>query len=270
MLIVITGASSGIGRAAARALAERGPQLAIVGAQPVPHERGRARDGRHGVPRRVRQALGCAPARPRVARGLPAHRRARQQRGRHHRRSAASSADGVERTWQHNVLAPFVLTQALLPRLAESSARVVFTGSEANLWGRVDVTNPGRDGRLSFEARHGPALPSAPTSCSPASWARREPALHVTSFHPGAVATGFAELDTNPLSPVIARVLRSPERGARVADRTARRNRGCAIRQLRRRRQTRPRAGEAGTRPRRSAPSSGTRSRSRPLSLAAG
>jgi hypothetical protein len=44
--------------------------------------------------------------------------------------------------------------------------------------------------------------------------ARREPALHVNSFHPGAVATGFAQLDANPLSPVIARVIRSPERGA--------------------------------------------------------
>jgi hypothetical protein len=44
--------------------------------------------------------------------------------------------------------------------------------------------------------------------------ARREPALHVTSFHPGAVATGFGQLDTSPLSGVISRVLRSPERGA--------------------------------------------------------
>jgi NAD(P)-dependent dehydrogenase (short-subunit alcohol dehydrogenase family) len=124
------------------------------------------------------------------------------------------SADGVERTWQHNVLAPFVLTRALLPRLVASKARVVFTGSDANRWTRVDVTNPGRDGKLWL--RGGPAYGASMRAdiMLARELATREPDLHVNSFHPGAVATGFGQLDANPLSPVIARVLRSPERGA--------------------------------------------------------
>ena len=213
MLIVITGASSGIGRAAARALAERGHDLAIVGRHPFrTHEVARETGGTafladfdklDDVRLLARELLAAYPridALGNNAGGIVAKR--------------GLSADGVERTWQHNVLAPFVLTQALLPRLIESQARVVFTGSDAHRWSRVDVSNPGRDGKAWL--RGAPAYGAAKRAdiMLARELARREPALHVTSFHPGAVATGFAELNTSPLAPVIQRVLRSPERGA--------------------------------------------------------
>jgi NAD(P)-dependent dehydrogenase (short-subunit alcohol dehydrogenase family) len=213
MLIVITGASSGIGRAAARALAERGHELAIVGRNPFrTHEVARETGGTAFLAdfdrlADVRQlAHELLAAYPRIdalgnnAGGIIAKR--------------GLSADGVERTWQHNVLAPFVLTQALLPRLVESAARVVFTGSEANRWARVDAANPDRTGRAWL--RGAPAYGAAKRAdiMLARELARREPALQVNSFHPGAVATGFGRLDAGPLSAVIARVLRSPERGA--------------------------------------------------------
>lgn len=213
MLIVITGASSGIGRAAARALAERGHELAIVGRNPFrTHEVARETGGTafladFGKLAEVRQlARELLAAYPRIdalgnnAGGIIAKR--------------GLSADGVERTWQHNVLAPFVLTQALLPRLVESRARVVFTGSEAHRWGQVDIANPGREGKAWL--RGAPAYGAAKRAdiMLARELARREPLLRVTSFHPGAVATGFAQLDSSPLAPAITRVLRSPERGA--------------------------------------------------------
>jgi NAD(P)-dependent dehydrogenase (short-subunit alcohol dehydrogenase family) len=78
----------------------------------------------------------------------------------------------------------------------------------------VDVTNPGRVGKAWL--RGAPAYGAAKRAdiMLARELARREPALHVTSFHPGAVATGFAQLDSSSLAPAIARVLRSPERGA--------------------------------------------------------
>jgi NAD(P)-dependent dehydrogenase (short-subunit alcohol dehydrogenase family) len=213
VLIVLTGASSGIGRAAARALAERGHELAIVGRNPFrTHEVARETGGTayladfdklSDVRQLARELLAAHPvidALGNNAGGIVAHR--------------GLSADGVERTWQHNVLAPFVLTQALLPRLVASKARVVFTGSDAGRWSRVDVTNPGRDGKLWLRGAPAYGASKRADIMLARELARREPALHVTSFHPGAVATGFAQLDATPLAPLIARVLRSPERGA--------------------------------------------------------
>jgi NAD(P)-dependent dehydrogenase (short-subunit alcohol dehydrogenase family) len=213
MLIVITGASSGIGRAAARALAERGHELAIVGRNPFrTHEVARETGGTAfladfdklaDVRQLAHELLAAYPtidALGNNAGGIIAHR--------------GVTADGVERTWQHNVLAPFVLTQALLPRLVASKARVVFTGSDAGRWSRVDVANPDRTGKPWLRGAPAYGASKRADIMLARELARREPALHVNSFHPGAVATGFAELDTNPLSPVIARVLRSPERGA--------------------------------------------------------
>jgi len=215
MLIVITGASSGIGRAAARALAERGHELAIVGRNPFrTHEVARETGGTafladfdklSDVRLLARELLAAYPridALGNNAGGIIATR--------------GLSADGVERTWQHNVFAPFVLTQALLPRLIESQARVVFTGSDAHRWSRVDAANPGRVGKAWL--RGAPAYGAAKRAdiMLARELARREPALHVTSFHPGAVATGFGQLDTGVLAPLIARVLRSPERGAQT------------------------------------------------------
>ena len=213
MLIVLTGASSGIGRAAARTLSERGHELAIVGRNPFrTHEVARETGGTAfladfdklaDVRQLARELLAAYPSIDALgnnAGGIIAKR--------------GLSADGVERTWQHNVLAPFVLTQALLPRLVASTSRVVFTGSDANRWSRVDVANPGRDGKPWLRGVPAYGASKRADIMLARELARREPALQVNSFHPGAVATGFAQLDANPLAPVIARVIRSPERGA--------------------------------------------------------
>ena len=48
------------------------------------------------------------------------------------------TADGFERTFALNHLAPFLLTELLLERLRESGARVVTTTSDAHTGGALD------------------------------------------------------------------------------------------------------------------------------------
>lgn len=134
--IVITGASSGIGMAAAVALAEAGASVAVVGRNP---ERTKAvaylaGGGAHLCDfyrlDDVRTLAGTLlEAYPRIdvlannAGGVVGHREL--------------TADGFELNLQLNYLAPFLLTRLLLPRLAESEGRVVCTSSVMNRYGRV-------------------------------------------------------------------------------------------------------------------------------------
>ena len=213
MIIVLTGASSGIGRAAAQALAEAGHELAIVGRNPfrtneVARETGGTAfladfDKLSDVRLLARELLGRYPridALGNNAGGLIATR--------------GVSKDGVESTWQHNVLAPFVLTQALLPRLLESSARVVFTSSAANRGGTIDLTLPGWRGGPWLRGFPAYGAAKRADAMLARELARREPTLHVSSYHPGGVATGFAGLNESPVAGLVRRVLRTPEQGA--------------------------------------------------------
>ncbi|MGN6325230.1 SDR family NAD(P)-dependent oxidoreductase [Pseudolysinimonas sp.] len=215
MLIVITGASSGIGRAAAHMLHALGHDIVVVGRDPQRTASvAREVDGDPFVAdfdriADVRElAAKLAAAYPRIdvlannAGGIISSR--------------GMSADGVERTWQHNVLAPFVLTNALLPTLRESGSTLIFTGSAANKWGTVDPANPNRDGKAWL--RGTPAYGAAKRAdiMLARQYAKREPELRSYSFHPGAVATGFANLDKSPLAPLVRAAINTPEQGARL------------------------------------------------------
>ncbi|HEY4225592.1 MAG TPA: SDR family NAD(P)-dependent oxidoreductase [Pseudolysinimonas sp.] len=214
MRIVITGASSGIGRAAAIELAERGHQLAIVGRTKSRVEE--VATATHGDPfvsdfddlAQVRQlAADLTAAYPTIdglannAGGVIATR--------------ALTEDGHERTWQSNVLAPFVLTQALLPRLLESDARVVFTSSNANHFENVDVADPNHDRGLWLRGFRAYGQAKRADLMLAKEYARRTP-LQVYSFHPGPVATRFGGLDSGPLAPLIKWAIRTPEQGAEL------------------------------------------------------
>jgi NAD(P)-dependent dehydrogenase (short-subunit alcohol dehydrogenase family) len=133
---VITGASSGIGAESARRLSALGWEVAVVGRDP---ERTRAVAAEVGgrpfladydrldEVRALADALGTAYPRIDVlannAGGLVPRR--------------AVTVDGFERTIQHNHLAPFLLTNLLLPALRGS--RILGTASIANLSGRLRI-----------------------------------------------------------------------------------------------------------------------------------
>ena len=80
------------------------------------------------------------------------------------------TADGLERTFALNHLAPFLLTNLLLDRLRQSApARVVTVSSNAHSHGPDRLRRP--PGRTVLLRARGPtASPSSPTSCSPTSW----------------------------------------------------------------------------------------------------
>ncbi|QWT23512.1 SDR family NAD(P)-dependent oxidoreductase [Subtercola sp. PAMC28395] len=212
MRIIITGSSSGIGRAAATALAALGHDIAVVG-------RSRAR-----VEEVAREVNGdpfvadfdsIAEVRKLAAELLDKYPRidalANNAGGVIDKR--AITPDGFERTWQSNVLAPFVLTQMLLPRLLESNATVVFTSSVAQKFGTVDVTDPNSTGGVWLRGFSAYGQAKRADAMLAKELARRTP-LSTYSFHPGGVATRFAGLDQSPVSGLVRRFMRTPEEGA--------------------------------------------------------
>jgi NAD(P)-dependent dehydrogenase (short-subunit alcohol dehydrogenase family) len=194
--IVITGASSGLGRAAAVELAARGAEVAVVGRNP---ERTKA----------VAEAIGGTAFLADFdhldqVRGLADDLLARYDRidvlannagglvSRH-----AITADGFERTFQSNHLAPFLLTNLLLPQLAANGGRVISTASGANLMGRLDLDDLNWEKRSWFGGWKAYGTSKLQTILFIEELARRT-GIAAYSFHPGFVSTRFGE-DSAPL-----------------------------------------------------------------------
>jgi len=187
--IVITGASGGIGAKAAERLAAEGWDVAVVGRNPERTASVAASVG--GKPfiadyDRLDDVRALATALlatyPRIdvlannAGGLTSKR--------------GLTADGHEHNFQHNYLAPFLLTNLLLPRLTESGARIVSTSSLANLAGRVRLEDLDWKDRAFFGGWQAYGTAKLETIMFTRELARRT-ALDAFAFHPGYVATGF-------------------------------------------------------------------------------
>jgi NAD(P)-dependent dehydrogenase (short-subunit alcohol dehydrogenase family) len=198
---VITGATRGIGLAAAVELARRGARLTLVA-----RSEARAADAVRQIKTvaakgasvdvltadlasqaSIRQLAIAAQARYPSIQVLINNAGAIYSR-RH------LSPDGIELTWAVNHLAPFLLTTLLLPRLAASTpARIVTTSSDAHEGARIpfDDVNAERSwGGFGFP-RYGQT--KLANILFTAELARRLAGTGVTAncFHPGFVATGF-------------------------------------------------------------------------------
>lgn len=186
---VITGASSGIGAIAARRLGEQGWSVAVVGRNP---QRTRAvaesfggtpfvadYDRLDDVRRLATELLETYPTIDVLlnnAGGLVSKR--------------ALSRDGNEKTFQHNHLAPFLLTNLLLDRLESSRARVVGSASVANLVGDVQLDDVQWRRRAWFGGWKAYGTSKLETIMFAKELARRS-TLESYSVHPGYVATQF-------------------------------------------------------------------------------
>ena len=187
--IVITGASSALGRAAAVSLASRGAELAVVGRSP---ERTRAVAASVGG-----TAFLADYDRLDAVRELASALRSRYDRidvlannaGGLVKRRAITS-DGFERTFQSNHLAPFLLTNLLRPVLEKSHARVISTASVANLFGRLDLDDPSFEHRAWLGGWRAYGTSKLMDILFIEELARRT-GLEAFSFHPGYVATSF-------------------------------------------------------------------------------
>ncbi len=217
--IVITGASDGIGRAAAEALNQRtDTTLVLVGRNPAKiAEIGKllgcdyyACDyARLGDVRALADTL--AEKYPVIdvlannAGGVFAPR--------------TVTGDGYETTFQVNHLAGLLLTEQLLPSLRAGEGTIIFTSSMAAFQGSIELTDLGKEkGWSSFGAYGAGKLANIVTA--KALQRRYEgDGINTVSFHPGVVATSFgsgAGLFVKVLygSWLGKRLMRTPEQGA--------------------------------------------------------
>lgn len=213
--IVITGASSGIGLAAAVTLARHGEEVVLVGRDP--HRLAAAVD-------QVRDNAGVRPAAFRADFAIldDVRRLAEDLRGEYDRIDVlvnnagaivlrpTRSVDGFELTMQTNHLAPFLLSNLLRDRVS----RIVTTASTAHRFGSLDPDD------LSRHLRDYRAFPAYGTSKQAtvlfaAEAARRWPDIVSASYHPGFVRTRFAgDNQLVAFGMQIAPFLRSPAQGA--------------------------------------------------------
>jgi NAD(P)-dependent dehydrogenase (short-subunit alcohol dehydrogenase family) len=219
-VVLITGATRGIGRAAAVELARQGCEVAIVGREPE-----RVQEVAH----EARAAGAGAPVHEHVADlSLMAEVRtlANDVKARHgHLDVLANNAgalfasreltsEGFERTFALNHLAPFLLTNLLRDCL--NGGRVVTTASDAHTGGHLDLDD--LQSERSYAAMRVYGTTKLCNILFTRELAKRAPELHANCFHPGVVRTGFGKNENGiwrVLTTLGAPFFRSPERGAR-------------------------------------------------------
>ena len=192
--VVVTGASSGVGLAAAEQFAARGDRVAVVGRDPerlaaaIDRVR-KAATGAEPRPyradfenlREVRDlAAALLDAYPKI--DVLADNAGGMVRGYHR------TPDGYEATIQGNHLAPFLLTGLLRERLA--GGRVISTASEAHRQGRP-VLDDFAGQRAGWRAYRSYGGSKGANILFAAEAARRWPEITSVSFHPGVVRTNF-------------------------------------------------------------------------------
>ena len=129
------------------------------------------------------------------------------------------TADGLERTFALNHLAPFLLTDLLLDRLkANGRARVVTVASGAHTMGRIDFDD--LQGERSYSGSRAYNQSKLANVLFTYELARRLEGSGVTAnaLHPGVVRTGFGADDPGTvqrlLVPFLRGFMKSPAQGA--------------------------------------------------------
>jgi NAD(P)-dependent dehydrogenase (short-subunit alcohol dehydrogenase family) len=218
--VLLTGATRGIGRAAAIVLAQQGAEVALVG---------RDAERVQEVAREAGDTGGGAPVHEHVADlALMADVRALAEEVRERYQhidvlannagalfaSRKQTSEGFEQTFALNHLAPFLLTNLLLDRL--DGARVVTTSSDAHKSGRLDLDD--LQSEKSYSAMRVYGTSKLCNILFTRELAKRAPQLHANCFHPGVVRTGFGKNENGIwklLTTLGGPFFRSPEKGAR-------------------------------------------------------
>jgi retinol dehydrogenase-12 len=225
---VVTGATSGIGFVTARELARQGATVVVVG-----HDPRRTLEATE----RIRREAGSAQVEG-ITADLSLQReirtlstRIQQTYPRVHvlvnNAGAVFAArelttEGIERTWALNVLAPFLLSTLLLPRLQESApARIVNVASAAHRGLRLNWDN--LQGEQAYSGYRVYGRSKLALLLLTYEFARRTAGSGVTvnALHPGFVATRFAQNNRGAFARAF-RILSGlfaiqPERGAQTA-----------------------------------------------------
>ena len=223
--VLVTGGTGGIGKATAIGLAALGARVGITGRDPARTEAAaagiRATQGspavdafaadlsvQAGVRRLAAQVLDTYPRLDVLvnnAGGFWAHRHV--------------TADGLERTFALNHLAPFLLTSLLLDRLTASApARIITVSSGAHARGRIDFDD--LQGERNYSGQHAYSQSKLANVMFTYELARRLDGTGVTAtvLHPGVVRTSFGAEDQAASLAVMIRMARlfmkTPAQGA--------------------------------------------------------
>ena len=222
--VLVTGGSGGIGRATALGLAAMGAHLAITG-----RDRGRAEDAAREI-----RAAGAGQVDVFVA-DLSAQSEVRRLAGEVLQRLSRIdvlvnnvggywntrhvTADGLERTFAVNHLAPFLLTNLLLGRLKQSTpARVVTVSSNVQALGRIDFED--LQAERSYSGARAYNQSKLANVLFTYELARRLQHTSVTAnaLHPGVVRTALGAEDPRAvqrlLMPVMRPFMKAPAQGA--------------------------------------------------------
>ena len=192
--IVITGASDGIGAAAARQLASSGHRLILVGrsvektaavaketgAEHLTADFARLDDVRSLAAQLVERVGGDGiDVLANNAGGIFGDQ--------------TPTVDGFEKTIQVNHLAPFLLTNLLLPHLRKADAAVINTSSVGHrLFGNIDVDDLDNRKRFSANKAYGDAKLANVLFTKSLHAKFHADGLSAVAFHPGVVRTNFA------------------------------------------------------------------------------
>jgi NAD(P)-dependent dehydrogenase (short-subunit alcohol dehydrogenase family) len=223
--MIVTGATNGIGLAAAKTLVAGGAEVAIVARSQERAEVAVAEIRRAGGDgKRVDVLLADLSSQAEIRR-LAAEIRDRYPRvdvlinnaGAMYTRRR-QSVDGIELTWAVNHLAPFLLTTLLLGHLKSSApARVITTASDAHSGATIPFDDLNADRAYKGFRRYGQS--KLANILFTTELARRLAGTGVTAncFHPGFVATRFNHNNGALMSAamIVAQAFaRSPEKGA--------------------------------------------------------
>ena len=221
---LVTGGTSGIGKAAAIALAAMGAEVVVTGRNA---ERGRAavaeikeQSGNESV----ELMLGDIAEQDEV-------RRLAEEFKRGHDRldvlvnnagvvqtKRTETQDGIETTLAINHLAPFLLTNLLLDLLKESApSRVVTTSSEAQRWGNIDFDD--LQSKKKYRTMRVYGMTKLANIMFTYELAERLEGTGVTAncYHPGAISTNLGQNNGGVMALIgkgIKLFMRSPEEGA--------------------------------------------------------
>jgi NAD(P)-dependent dehydrogenase (short-subunit alcohol dehydrogenase family) len=221
--VVMTGATNGIGLAAAQELAGLGAELTIVA---------RSQERAAVALERIRDSPAPEVAIADLSSQAEVRRLAAELLDRYERidvlvnnagamfRTRRLTVDGIEETWAVNHLAPFLLTNLLLDCMKQHPpARIVTTASDAHQKAHIPFDNLAGEGPWKARgfARYGET--KLANILFTAELARRLEGSDVTAncYHPGLVATGFNHNNGRLMNLAMAAIKpfsRTPEKGA--------------------------------------------------------
>ena len=223
-VVLITGGTSGIGKAAATALAAMGAEVIVTGRS---RERGEAtleeirrQSGNEGVSLVLADLAVQAEV-----------RKLAEEFGQSHDRldvlvnnagavfsKRGETADGIERTLALNHLAPFLLTNLLLDLLKESApSRIITVSSEARRRARIDFDDLQSERNYRGFPVYGKSKLANILFTYELAERLRGSGVMANCVHPGAVSTNFGMNNRGPITLLFRAFkpfMRTPEQGA--------------------------------------------------------